>query len=166
MIINAATADLIRGAAEVLRRSPSLDPAEAVRVAMDGGGFCRDDERVASAVLAEMGVERAVEIADREFPPVRIPPGRALFEEFVAEWTAVPFRNPDVGAFLARAEEYGREEVMYLRGALEAFMLYGPSPTLSEDQLAERDEMIEKVMERVKRDREVDEWTGLGDDSA
>lgn len=163
-MITAASAELIRLAAPLVKGLDGTDLRRAVQeAARRDGAFITEDVSLAWMAFDELGVDGAVALADREFPCelFAAEPGEDLFHEFSEAWTAVPFREPDITAFLGRAEAEGPLALAFFRGAIFAFLSYGPSPVLSEDQRAERLEWSRRLMERLSRSRRVDQWLGL-----
>lgn len=166
--MDAAAADLIETVAPKLGRGATDEYVWSVcRATAMEGAWSIDDARLANAIICEVGIVVADQLAKREFPknPIDV-----LFEEWKHEVTTS--RDPkagDVSVFLARAAEHGEFAHGRLNGMIDVYLtMGGPMRQLTPEEdpegWARTRKIVDQCMEEHQRNEAARKAAGLTDE--
>ncbi len=160
MILQAASADLIQQSFPDARAAGKDWPQAVEAVAARRGVYLLSDIGIAILAIETLGLEKAVELAHREFPRDSV---QDLFEEWCAEMLKMR-GECDYDAFHARAGELSDYDQGRFAGMVEVYVAYGPRPEMTEEELERARAAADRAIETVLEEQEAREAMGLTDE--
>ncbi len=128
MIIDSATSDLIRAVEPTLRLCSTPPEPEDIDACItrvsDRDCYPREADKLARIILEELGLDGALELANREFPP---DPINSLFKSFRDEWETPGAPSPDPVKYLDLAATLGPNHEARFAGMLDVYVVYAPT---------------------------------------